>query len=178
MLRYALPLALFALLVGFLWVGLALNPRFVPSPLIDQPAPAFELPELFDPKRQISDRDLRGAPTLLNVWASWCVACRDEHETLLALAQEGRLRVVGLNYKDQRDAALRWLERLGNPYQAVAYDFQGRAAIDWGVYGVPESFLVDPSGVIRFKHVGALTEEILDSEIKPRLRAMQRDEVP
>jgi cytochrome c biogenesis protein CcmG/thiol:disulfide interchange protein DsbE len=175
MLRYGLPLALFLLVVGFLWAGLALDPRLVPSPLIDTPAPAFDLPELADPKRRMSQLDLHGAPTLVNIWASWCVACRDEHRTLLELAEGGALRVVGLNYKDQRDAALKWLDRLGNPYQAIAYDFEGRVAIDWGVYGVPESFLLDSFGIIRFKHVGPLTPAVVKQELMPRVHAMQRD---
>ncbi len=172
MLRYGAPLALFLLVVAFLWAGLGLDPRLVPSPLLDRPAPAFDLPELLEPKRRVSHRDLRGGVTLLNIWASWCVACREEHEMLMELARDGRMRIVGLNYKDERAAALSWLERLGNPYQAIAYDFEGRAAIDWGVYGVPETFLVDASGVVRLKHVGPLSAAVVESELKPRLSAI------
>ncbi|MFH0344086.1 MAG: DsbE family thiol:disulfide interchange protein [Chromatiales bacterium] len=170
MLRYALPLTAFVLLIALLVVGLRRDPRLVPSPFIDNPAPGFDLPQLRDPAKRITTDDLKGTATLVNVWASWCVACRDEHPLLLDLARTSELRIIGLNYKDERKQALAWLRRLGDPYEKIAYDGDGRAAIEWGVYGVPESFLVDAGGVIRLKHVGPLTPEVVASELLPRLR--------
>jgi cytochrome c biogenesis protein CcmG/thiol:disulfide interchange protein DsbE len=170
MLRFGVPLLVFGVIFYFLLGGLSRDPRLVPSPLVGKPAPAFDLPELDNPDERLANTDLRGSPTLVNVWASWCVACREEHEVLLKLAASKRLRVLGLNYKDQREAALAWLARLGDPYQAVAVDADGRAAIDWGVYGVPESFLVDAEGIIRYKQVGPLTPEILEDRVFPLLK--------
>ena len=170
MVRYLLPLTALILLVALLTAGLQRDPRLVPSPFIDNPAPGFDLPQLRDPARRINTQDLKGTATLVNVWASWCAACRDEHSLLLDLARTSGLRIIGLNYKDEREQALAWLQRLGDPYETIAYDGDGRAAIEWGVYGVPESFLVDAGGVIRLKHVGPLTPEVVESELLPRLR--------
>jgi len=152
-----MPLIIFAVLVIFLAIGLTLNPREVPSPLIGKPAPEFELPLL---KRDgtFSNKDLLGQVTLINVWASWCFACRQEHEVVKYLSRKG-LRVVGLNYKDEADDAKNWLAKLGDPYQAIAADRDGRIAIDWGVYGAPETFLIDKAGIIRHKVIGPLTDE-------------------
>jgi cytochrome c biogenesis protein CcmG, thiol:disulfide interchange protein DsbE len=170
MLRYGLPLLVFGVILYFLFGGLSRDPRLVPSPLVGKPAPAFDLPQLRTPETRSSQADLVGTPTLVNVWASWCVACRDEHEVLLRLARARRVRVLGLNYKDERDKALDWLSRLGDPYESIIVDADGRAAIDWGVYGVPESFLVDAKGIIRYKHVGPLTWALVEDELFPLLK--------
>jgi cytochrome c biogenesis protein CcmG, thiol:disulfide interchange protein DsbE len=166
-LRYLAPLAIFALLVAFLYRGLSMDPKLVPSPLIGKPAPAFTLPRLDDPSATISNTDLKGKVTLLNVWATWCVSCRQEHETLVELAKTGQVDIYGLNYKDNRQDAKRWLARFGNPYIANAFDGSGRVAIDWGVYGAPETFIIDRNGIIRHKHIGPLTVDIINREILP-----------
>ena len=171
--RYVLPAVAFAILVGFFWVGLRLNPGEVPSPLIGKPAPAFELPELSDASRMISNETLRGQPALLNVWATWCAGCRLEHDLLLAIAAEGKVPIYGLNYRDERAAALEWLRQLGNPFKAVAYDPEGTVSIDWGVYGAPETFLIDPDGVVVYKHIAPLTLDDWREEFLPRIRAMR-----
>jgi cytochrome c biogenesis protein CcmG/thiol:disulfide interchange protein DsbE len=157
LLRRFMPLIAFAVLVGFLAVGLTLNPRLVPSPLIGKPAPEFELPLLMQ-EGTFSNKDLIGHVTLVNVWASWCFACRQEHETVKSLSRKG-VRIIGLNYKDKADDAKQWLARLGNPYQAIAADVDGRVAIDWGVYGAPETFLIDQQGIIRHKVIGPLSNQ-------------------
>lgn len=165
LLRRFLPLIVFAVLVGFLAIGLTLNPRLVPSPLIDKPAPEFKLPLLLQ-KGTFSNKDLLGHVTLVNVWASWCFACRQEHETVKYLSRNG-VRIIGLNYKDKANDAKQWLAKLGNPYQAIAADEDGRVAIDWGVYGAPETFLIDKQGIIRHKVIGPLTDkEKYDALIK------------
>ena len=166
-LRYLAPLAIFALLVAFLYRGLSMDPKLVPSPLIGKPAPAFTLPRLDDPSATISNTDLKGKVTLLNVWATWCVSCRQEHETLVELAKTGQVDIYGLNYKDNRQDAKRWLAQFGNPYIANAFDGSGRVAIDWGVYGAPETFIIDRNGIIRHKHIGPLTVDIINREILP-----------
>jgi len=166
--RHLIPLAIFLALAVLLAAGLGLNPRSVPSPLVGQPAPAFSLPGLKAPERPIGLEDLRGRPvTLVNVWASWCSACRLEHPFLLDLARRGELTLFGINYKDERAAALRWLEELGDPYAASGFDQDGRVGIDWGVYGVPETFVVDGDGIIRHKVTGPITPEIWQREVKP-----------
>ena len=152
-----MPLIIFAVLVIFLAVGLTLNPREVPSPLIGKPAPEFELPLLLK-QGSFSNKDLIGHVTLVNVWASWCFACRQEHETVKHLSRQG-VRIIGLNYKDEASDAKQWLAKLGNPYQAVAADRDGRIAIDWGVYGAPETFLIDQQGIIRHKVIGPLSDQ-------------------
>lgn len=166
-LRYLAPLAIFALLVAFLYRGLSMDPKLVPSPLIGKPAPAFTLPRLDDPSATISNTDLKGKVTLLNVWATWCVSCRQEHETLVELAKTGQVDIYGLNYKDNRQDAKRWLAQFGNPYVANAFDGSGQVAIDWGVYGAPETFIIDRNGIIRHKHIGPLTVDIINREILP-----------
>lgn len=165
--RYLWPLVIFSVLVGFLAAGLRLDPREVPSPLINRPAPAFNLPRLDDPQVTVSPQDLRGEVWLLNVWASWCVSCLQEHPLLVSLAQTGRVPVYGLNYKDQREAALGWLARHGNPYVQSLSDTEGLAGIDYGVYGVPETFVVDKQGVIRHKHIGPVTPQDLSGTLLP-----------
>jgi cytochrome c biogenesis protein CcmG, thiol:disulfide interchange protein DsbE len=166
-LRYLAPLAIFALLVAFLYRGLSLDPKLVPSPLIGKPMPTFTLTRLDNPAATISDADFKGKVTLLNVWATWCVSCRQEHETLVQLAKTGQVDIYGLNYKDNREDAKRWLSRFGNPYVANAFDSDGRVGIDWGVYGAPETFIIDREGIIRHKHIGPLTTEIINDEILP-----------
>jgi cytochrome c biogenesis protein CcmG/thiol:disulfide interchange protein DsbE len=166
-LRYLVPLAIFALLVAFLYRGLSLDPKLVPSPLIGKPMPTFTLTRLDNPAATISDADFKGKVTLLNVWATWCVSCRQEHETLVQLAKTGQVDIYGLNYKDNREDAKRWLSRFGNPYVANAFDSDGRVGIDWGVYGAPETFIIDREGIIRHKHIGPLTTEIINDEILP-----------
>jgi cytochrome c biogenesis protein CcmG, thiol:disulfide interchange protein DsbE len=157
LLRRFMPLIVFVVLVVFLAIGLTLNPRLVPSPLIGKPAPEFELPLLYS-DGSFSNKDLLGHITLVNVWASWCFACRQEHETVKYLSRNG-VRVIGLNYKDEPENAKSWLAQLGNPYEKIAVDYDGRIAIDWGVYGAPETFLIDQQGIIRHKVIGPLTDQ-------------------
>jgi cytochrome c biogenesis protein CcmG/thiol:disulfide interchange protein DsbE len=166
-LRYLVPLAIFALLVAFLYRGLSLDPKLVPSPLVGKPMPTFTLTRQDNPATTISDADFKGKVTLLNVWATWCVSCRQEHETLVELAKTGQVDIYGLNYKDNREDAKRWLTRFGNPYVANAFDSDGRVGIDWGVYGAPETFIIDREGIIRHKHIGPLTIQIINDEILP-----------
>ncbi len=174
-----LPLAGFLLLVALLGFGIVLmgsrTMNEVPSPLIDKPAPAFDLPLLADPARSFGSRELAGTPYLLNVFASWCFACLDEHPLLMTEAKKLGVPLVGFNYKDDADDAKRWLARFGDPYTIVITDRDGRVAIDFGVYGAPESFLVDGNGIIRYKRIGAITPAVLANEIKPRLEAMAKE---
>ena len=170
--RYLIPLIVFVVMVGFLAVGLQLNPREVPSPLINKPAPAFKLPVLSDPDKSISSQDLRGKVWVLNVWASWCVACRVEHPVFVEFAKTGAVPIYGLNYKDKRDDALRWLANFGNPYQQSLSDTEGLVGIDFGVYGVPETFVIDKAGVIRLKHIGPVTPEVLKETILPLIKKL------
>ena len=170
MMRFLIPLVVFVVLVGFLWKGLALNPSEVPSPLIDKPAPAFSLQELENPAAKIGPADLRGKVWLLNVWASWCVSCREEHPVLLRFSKTGEVPIYGLNYKDQREDALRWLQQFGNPYVANGFDTDGQVGIDYGVYGVPETYVVDSSGTILYRYAGPLTSSDLENKILPLLK--------
>ena len=173
MARYLVPLGIFLVLVAFLYRGLSLDPKLVPSPLVGKPMPAFTLTRLQDPNATISDTDIKGKVALLNIWATWCVSCRAEHETLLELARTGKVDIYGLNYKDERAAAQQWLRQLGNPYVANAYDDTGRVGINWGVYGAPETFVIDSQGIIRHKHVGPLTTEVINEEILPLVAKLQ-----
>lgn len=172
--RFALPLGAFLLLVTFLAIGLTLNPREVPSPLVGKPAPAFELPQLHEPARRFSPREMQGKVWLLNVWASWCTSCRDEHPLLVDLARSRVVPVYGLNYKDRRDEALSWLRQFGDPYVLSIADVDGRTGIDYGVYGVPETYVIDKSGVIRYKQIGPLTPQRLKERILPLVAELQR----
>lgn len=176
MMRF-LPLIVFALLVAFLLAGLGLNSRLVPSPLIDKPAPSFTLPVLGDGQSTGGPEAMRGKPWLLNVWASWCVACRAEHPFLLRLAGEGAL-IVGLNYKDKSGDAIAWLEQHGDPYQHSLVDADGAVGFDWGVYGVPETFVIDGRGVLRYKHIGPLSEDDLANSIRPLLVQLREELSP
>ncbi|HZP85529.1 MAG TPA: DsbE family thiol:disulfide interchange protein [Burkholderiales bacterium] len=171
--RFLLPLGIFIVLVGFLAVGLRLNPREVPSPLIDKPAPPFSLVRLDEPTQTLKVEDMRGKVWLLNVWASWCVACMQEHPVLLEFSKNKSVPLYGLNYKDQRDDALAWLAKHGNPYDLSIVDPDGRVGIDYGVYGVPETFLIDKQGVIRYKYIGPITREALNNTILPLIQRLQ-----
>jgi cytochrome c biogenesis protein CcmG, thiol:disulfide interchange protein DsbE len=172
--RWSIPLAIFAILIGFLYVGLNRDPREVPSPLLDKPAPAFALSQLHDPASQLTNADLKGKVWLLNVWASWCVSCRVEHPLLMQLAASNLVPVYGLDYKDKPDAGRAWLAQNGNPYTLSAVDLDGRVGIDYGVYGVPETFLIDKQGVVRYKQIGPLTVESLQQKILPLVRELQK----
>jgi cytochrome c biogenesis protein CcmG/thiol:disulfide interchange protein DsbE len=171
--RYLMPLAAFLALAGLLYKGLSLDPRKVPSPLIDKPAPAFSLTRLDQPEATFGSEDLKGKVSLFNVWATWCVACRSEHPVLMQLAESGKIAIYGLNYKDDRETAKRWLQRYGDPYIANAFDSDGRVGIDWGVYGTPETFIVDQQGIIRHKHIGPLTVEVVRDEILPLVERLE-----
>ena len=170
--RFLIPLAVFAVLVVFLGVGLRLDPREVPSPLIDKPAPDFKLPQLEHADKTISKQDMLGKVWMLNVFASWCVSCREEHATILELSRSGAVPVLGLNYKDERADGIAWLARLGNPYHVIAYDRDGRVGIDYGVYGVPESYIIDKAGVIRYKRIGVVTPEVVRDKILPLVKEL------
>ena len=169
-----IPLALFAVLVGFLAVGLRLDPHEVPSPLVNKPAPAFKIAQLEQPDAQFSPDDLKGKVWVLNVWASWCVACRQEHPVLMAFARAKLAPLIGLDYKDQRKDAMGVLKRAGNPYDLTAFDGDGRVGIDYGVYGVPESYVIDKAGVIRYKHIGPITEDALQQTIIPLINELKK----
>ncbi|CAI8948929.1 DsbE family thiol:disulfide interchange protein [Methylocaldum szegediense] len=171
--RYLIPLVVFAVMVIFLGIGLTLNPREVPSPFIGKPAPTFNLPQVADANKTLSTDDLKGEVSLVNVWASWCTSCREEHPVLLQLAEQNIVPIYGLNYKDERDNALAWLQRLGDPYTASAFDPEGKTGIDWGVYGVPETFVIDRDGIIRHKQTGPVTPEILEKKLLPLIRQLQ-----
>jgi len=174
MTRLVLVLGAFGLLVLLLAIGLHLDPREVPSPLIDKPAPAFELPQLDQPAEKLSPEALRGKVWLLNVWASWCVSCRDEHPLLVQLSRTKAVPIYGLNYKDSRDDALAWLKQFGNPYVASAVDADGRIGIDYGVYGVPETYVIDRNGVIRYKQIGPVTRETIEQKILPLVKKLEQ----
>lgn len=166
--------AAFFVLVALLAVGLTRNPRVVPSPLVGKPAPAFELPKLADPQAKFSPADMKGKVWLLNVWASWCVTCREEHPVLVEFAKTKQAPLVGLNYKDPREDAIRWLARYGDPYLLSAVDTAGRIGIDYGVYGVPETYVIDKAGVIRFKQIGPVTQEVLAGKIVPLIKELEK----
>jgi cytochrome c biogenesis protein CcmG, thiol:disulfide interchange protein DsbE len=169
--RYALPLAAFALLLVVLIVGLRHAPQkgVIVSPLIGKPAPQFTLPDLLEQSGSLSTQALKGHWSLVNVWGTWCVECRAEHQTLLQISREGRVPIIGIDWKDEDGDARRWLTELGNPYQRVGADREGRVAIDWGVYAAPESFLVNPAGIVVYKQIGAITPQVWQREILPRL---------
>ena len=172
--KLLIPLALFVVLVGFLIVGLTLNPREVPSPLVGKPAPEFKLARLDRPERLLGPTDLKGQVWLLNVWASWCVSCRVEHPLLVELSKAKVVPLVGLNYKDKPDEGIAWLAQHGNPYDVSVVDRDGRVGIDWGVYGVPETFVVDKTGVIRYKHIGPVDAAAIEKKILPLVRELQK----
>ena len=174
-LKFLIPLSVFALLLVLLGVGLKLDPREVPSPFIGKPAPPFALPTVHAAEQTLSSGEFHGQVSLLNIWASWCVSCRQEHPLLLQLSKTGLVPIYGLNYKDERPAALAWLDRFGDPYRASAFDADGKTGIDWGVYGVPETFVIDRKGIIRYKFTGPLTEEALEKKLLPLVRMLQAE---
>lgn len=176
-LLFTLPLVLFALLAAlFVWgLNEDYDPRHIPSPLIGKSIPAFSLPTVEQADTLVTDKDLQGKIYLLNVWATWCYTCRAEHQTLVELARGGKVDVVGLNWKDERDKAQGWLQRLGNPYTINLFDKKGRTAIDLGVYGAPETFLVDSHGIIRFKYAGQVTHELFNTKILPLIEQLKSE---
>jgi len=168
-----IPFAVFFALAGVLARGLYLDPADVPSPLIGKQAPAFRLAQLNGSGAQFNTADMRGQVWMLNVWASWCVSCRDEHPLFVALAKERLLPIVGLNYKDQPDEATAWIQQFGNPYAVIAADIEGRAGIDWGVIAVPETFIIDQQGNIRYKHTGPVNPQVMADTIVPLIQQLQ-----
>lgn len=172
--RFLLPLGIFITLVLFLGIGLRLNPREIPSPFIDKAAPSFKLTQLHDAAKTIAPQDMAGQVWLLNVWASWCVSCRQEHPVLMEFARQGVVPILGLNYKDTREAGSGWLRQYGNPYQISAFDSDGRVGIDYGVYGVPETFVIDKRGVIRMKHIGPVTQQVIVEKFLPLIKELNR----
>ena len=173
MARY-IVVAVFLALIVLLGVGLTLNPREVPSPLVGKPAPYFQLPQLHEPGKQFSQKDMLGKVWLLNVWASWCVTCREEHPVLVELSKARVAPLYGLNYKDRREDGIAWLKQFGDPYVLSAYDLEGRIGIEYGVYGVPETYVIDKKGVIRYKRIGPLTPEILKQKVVPLVAELNR----
>jgi len=174
MTRYLIPLVIFGVLVVFLAIGLGRDPHEVPSPLINKPAPSFKLAQLKDPSKSFSAEEMRGRVWLLNVWASWCISCRDEHPLLIEYARTGAVPIYGLNYKDRPEDALAWLQQLGDPYVLSVSDLDCRLGIDYGVYGAPETYLIDQQGVIRFKQIGPVTPDIWTKNILPLVQEMNR----
>lgn len=171
-LKFWIPIGAFVVLTVVLGVGLTLDPKEVPSPLIGEPAPGFELARLSDPDSKFTPADMRGKVWLLNVWASWCVSCRAEHKVLERLAEQDLVPIVGLNYKDRPGDARQWLDNFGDPYFTSVMDPDGRVGIDWGVYGVPETFLIDQAGVIRYKHIGPVSFDALANILIPRIKSL------
>ena len=172
--RFLLPLGLFVVLLGFLAVGLNRDPREVPSPLVGKPAPAFEVPQLAAPDKNFAPKEMLGRVWLLNVWASWCVSCRQEHPVLVDYAKSHGITVVGLDYKDQREDGMRWLRQFGNPYVLSAFDADGRVGIDYGVYGVPETYLIDKAGTIRYKQIGPITPDVMEKKLLPMMKELEK----
>ena len=175
MLKYIIPLVLFIIMAVFLALGLKLNPRDIPSPFIDQAAPDFSLPILSEPDKKLSKSDLAGKVWLLNVWASWCGSCRVEHPIFNKLAKKNVVTIVGLNYKDEPMAAKQWLAQLGNPYQVSIMDQEGRTGIDYGVYGVPETFVIDKKGFVRYKHTGPVSVNDVQQILLPLIDKLKAE---
>ncbi len=169
--RYLVPLILVAVMIPVFIIGLNRDPSEVPSPFLNKPAPEFELPRLKDPSRTVGSADYAGQVVLVNVWATWCAGCRQEHDYLLKLASEPDIPIYGLNWRDQRSKALDWLSQLGDPYIASGFDEDGRVGIDWGVYGAPETFLISADGIVLYKHLSPLTEAVWQREFQPRILA-------
>jgi cytochrome c biogenesis protein CcmG/thiol:disulfide interchange protein DsbE len=173
MTRFILPLTIFGIMVAFLAVGLTLNPREIPSPLVGKAAPAFSLPQLYNQEKVFSPGDMKGQVWLLNFWASWCSGCRTEHPVLMDLARSGEAPIYGIDYKDQKAEAVAWLKQWGNPYPIVAVDAAGRVGIDYGVYGVPETYVIDKQGIIRYKQIGPLDDETVAKKILPLVKELK-----
>lgn len=167
--RYLVPIVIFALLAVVLGFGLKLKPSCIPSPLVGKPAPVFDLVKVEAPNQRISTAQLAGKKYMVNVWGTWCVACRQEHEELLHIAQQNVVPIIGIDWKDEMGMAQQWLSQLGNPYAATGFDGDGRVAIDYGVYGAPETFLISEQGVVIYKYVGVMTEEVWQNQFLPRI---------
>lgn len=171
---YLIPLAIFTVMVFFFMIGLERDPHLIPSPFIGKPAPEFSLAQLIDADKTLSNTDLQGQVTLLNFWATWCPTCRGEHDVLMEIARgNGEIAIYGIDYKDDAITARKWLDQLGNPYRAVGFDQEGKTGIDWGVYGTPETFVLDKQGIIRYKHIGAVTWEDWKNTLEPMIRELQ-----
>lgn len=173
MARFILPFVIFMIVAAFLFIGLGLNPHEVPSPLVGKPAPAFSLPQLHEPEKQFSLQDMKGKVWLFNVWASWCTACEYEHPLFMELSRQNLVPLYGMDYKDKREDGMAWLQKHGNPYTLVVSDTEGRVGIEYGVYGVPETYLIDKQGVIQYKHIGMVTEKDLSEKILPMVKELQ-----
>ena len=170
---YIVPLVLFSVLMIVFFIGLDLNPRLLPSPLIDKPTPEFNLARLKMPDERISQEILKGEPSLLNIWATWCVSCKYEHPVLMKIAASKEVPIFGLFYKDEPSKGLAWLKEYGDPYVANAVDLDGKIAIDWGLYGAPETFVIDKDGIIRYKHVGPISWEIWQNTLLPKIKLLR-----
>ena len=175
-LKFMIPMGLFVVLVIFFVVGLQNDPRMIPSPLIGKPAPQFSLEDLHDPTRRVDNTKYKGKTYILNVWGTWCPECRVEQDAMLAIARTRTVPIIGLDWKDDRNLALRWLQQLGNPYDEIAFDPEGQVAIDWGVYGAPETFLVGPDGTILYKRIGPMTWTVWQEEFLPLINGKARKE--
>jgi cytochrome c biogenesis protein CcmG/thiol:disulfide interchange protein DsbE len=173
MTRFLVPFFVFVILAVFLFIGLKLNPSEVPSPLISKAAPSFTLPQLYAPAKQFSPQDMKGKVWLFNVWASWCVACENEHPLFMDLSRKNLVPILGMAYKDKPANSQIWLRRLGDPYLLAVSDIEGRVGIDYGVYGVPETYVIDKQGIIQYKQIGAVTQQILDEKILPLVKELQ-----
>lgn len=171
--RYLIPIAIFAVMIPVFIVGLGRNKSEIPSPLLDQPAPQFALPSLENPEETVGSETYDGQVALVNVWATWCVGCRAEHEFLMELSRRNVVPIFGLNWRDEREKAITWLAQLGDPYIVSAFDGDGRVGIDWGVYGAPETFLLDADGTVVYKHISPLTEQVWQQEFEPRIRQLR-----
>ncbi len=176
-LRILVPLIISLIILALLWRGLSLHPNQIPSPLINKPAPTFRLPNLLSTKNNVNNKIFLNHITLFNVWATWCSACAEEHDELLRLAAQEKIIFIGLNYKDNTKNAKQWLKENGNPYQAIAVDEAGNTAIDWGVYGAPETFIIDKKGLIRYKKVGPITAESWQRELKPWIEKLNNEPI-
>lgn len=172
--RYLIPVVVFLAMVVFLYIGLGRDPRYVPSPLIGKPAPDFDLPLLYQLEKNFTQENLKGKVSLVNVWASWCVSCRLEHGLLMQMSKNKEFPIIGINYKDEHVDATKYLREFGDPYATIVFDYEGRASINWGVYGTPETFIVDKQGIIRYKHVGPITVEKLQQNLLPILKELQK----
>lgn len=173
---FLLPFFIFAGLVVFFWRGLSINPQLVPSTFINKPVPNFDLPMLHSPQEFLNQKIFQGHISLLNVFASWCSSCAMEHPFLVDIAQKQHVLIYGLDYKDNREAALLYLKKYANPYQLVLFDGSGQAAIDWGVYGTPETFIIDSQGIIRYKQIGMLTDEIWQTKMLPLIMKLEKED--
>lgn len=172
---FILPILVLFALIWLFWRGLYLNPTLITSPLIGKSVPNFTLPRLHEANQMLNQNQFTGHVSLLNVWATWCVACREEQQTLLDFSKERVVAIYGLDYKDDRQSAIAWLAEHGNPYAAVAFDQSGNVAINWGVYGAPETFLIDRKGIIRYKYIGPITSQVVKRNLLPRIEALRRE---